>query len=83
MTNEHLIEIFFAFASRLTAKQLEHLADRSRCWEHAALHLGNNAQLECHYLMHSECENIIGAMTDHDRCIISKQIKNQTGDKQS
>lgn len=67
-------EILNAYISRLTLADLENLAKQSRACTHAAMNLGNSAQIEAQAGLYAAVCNAVDNLIRHDKEIISKIV---------
>jgi hypothetical protein len=67
--------ILFAYLSRITHADIENILERDKACLHAAMNLGNSAQLSAQAGMYAAVANAVNNLIEHDVALIDKTLK--------
>jgi len=70
--------ILFAYLSRITHADIENILERDKVCLHAAMNLGNSAQLSAQAGMYAAVANAVNNLIKHDVELIEHEVKRST-----
>jgi hypothetical protein len=70
--------ILFAYLSRITRADMENILERDKVCLHAAMNLGNSAQLSAQAGMYAAVANAVNNLIKHDVELIEHEVKRST-----
>ena len=70
--------ILFAYLSRITHADMENILERDKVCLHAAMNLGNSAQLSAQAGMYAAVANAVNNLIKHDVELIEHEVKRST-----